>query len=115
MRRVVRPPANRLQHGAGSKLRELRIIASAYAKRYRGKVQRHDYLVDGLPPCLYEVTGRYHRRRLTFRIFDGGCVVEGETPRIASGGISLRRTAGRATVPVPLVGDGYAPRLFREK
>ena len=100
---------------AVSKFKELRVIASAYAKRYKGKVKRDDFLVAGLPPCRFEVTGMYHRRRLTFRIFDGGCVVEGETERIASGAISLRRTADRATVSVPLgISGRIIPGVFRD-
>jgi hypothetical protein len=101
--------------GAVSKIDELHAVSRAYAQRYKGKVKRGDYLVDGLPPCRYEVSGTYHRRRLTFRIFNGGCVVEGETQRIASGAISLRRKAGRATVPVPLGRSGRNPQVFREK
>lgn len=103
---------------AVSKIAELHVIARAYAKRYEGKAKRDDHLVDGLPPCRYEVTGRHHRRRLTFRIFDGGCVVEGETQRIASGAISVHLKADRATVPVPQVGSSRVRnplQIFRDE
>ena len=97
-----------------SKIDELRAVARAYAKRYSGKVTPDHHTFDGGPPCLYEVTGRFRGRPLKFRIFDGGCIVEGETPRVANGHISVNRKALRATVPVAQIGSG-SPRLFREK
>jgi hypothetical protein len=100
---------------AASKFAELRVIASAYAKRYKGKVKRGDYLVAGLPRCRYEVAGTYRRRRLTFRIFDGGCVVEGETLPVAKGAISLRRTADRATIEVQMSAPWVYDRIFRDR
>jgi hypothetical protein len=112
-----RTKASRPSAGVRSKIDELRVIASAYARRYKGKAKRADHLVAGLAPCRYEITGTYRRRRLTFRIFDGGCVVEGETERIASGAISLRRKADRATILVPRVVAGVInpPGIFRDK
>jgi len=100
--------------GPASKIDELRVVARAYARRYAGKVTLDLHTIHGAPPCLYEVTGRFRGRSLKFRIFDGGCIVEGETPRVANTAISVNGKGIRATVPVPQVGSGGAPRLFRD-
>jgi hypothetical protein len=59
----------------------IRSLARDIAREYRGKLKRDELGVVGMPVCHFVVKGSHHGRPLSFRVFDGGCVVEGATTR----------------------------------
>lgn len=63
-------------------LRErVELLAREIARAYHGKLKETELELERLPPCRFEVAGKYGDRALTFHVFDGGCVVEGATSR----------------------------------
>jgi hypothetical protein len=103
------------ERGGMSKWDQLRAVARTFSKRYAGKSRFDENVMEGLPPCLYEVKGKFRDRSLKFLIFDGGCVVEGETERVAGGALSVNGKAVGATIEVPRAIPGSPLTVYRAK
>jgi hypothetical protein len=103
------------ERGGISKWDQLRAVARTYSKRYSGKSKFDENVMEGLPPCLYAVKGSFHGRPLKFLIFDGGCIVEGETERFAGGALSVNGKAVGATIEVPRAIPGSPLEVHRAK
>jgi hypothetical protein len=75
-------------------------LAREIARAYEGKLKRDELGVQGMPVCEFVVRGRHRGRPLTFRVFDGGCVVEGATTWKPAVGFSWNRPMARIDRPI---------------
>jgi hypothetical protein len=78
----------------------IKSLAREIARAYGGKMKRDELGVLGMPVCYFVVKASHRGRPLTFRVFDGGCVVEGATTWKPAVGVCWNRPMERIDRPV---------------
>jgi hypothetical protein len=90
-----------------------RALAREIARAYGGRVKRDELSLEGVPACEFRVKdARRGARPLDFRVFEGGCAIEGATSQKPPIPFALNRRFFRMDRPVAGM-PAHAMRAYR--